>query len=146
MKQFTDTLKNILDNGHTHSDRTGVGRRSIYGVMLKFNHKDGFPLVTTRQVPYKSMIRETLWFLTGSTKAKECGSGIWDLWALKENDIDNFLKKHENIFNEDSRDISIDVRFTSKIENKDNISVRKFSQKSIIFKKIENSFYITTTY
>ena len=53
---------------------------------------------------------------------------------------------NENIFNEDSREISIDLRLTSKIENKDDKSVRKFSQKSIIFKKIGNSFYITTTY
>ena len=59
---------------------------------------------------------------------------------------EKYLKIPENIFNEDSRDISIDLRFTSKIENKDDKSVRRFSQKSIIFKKIGNSFYITTTY
>ena len=52
---------------------------------------------------------------------------------------------NENIFNEDSREISIDLRFTSKIENKDDKSVRKFSQKSIIFKKIRDSFYIIST-
>lgn len=67
--------------------------------------------------------------------------------------FDNYLKNkysvdyfNENIFNEDSRDISIDLRLTSKIENKDDKSVRKFSQESIIFKKIGDSFYITTTY
>ena len=52
---------------------------------------------------------------------------------------------NENIFNEDSREISIDLRLTSKIENKDDKSVRKFSQKSIIFKKIRDSFYIIST-
>ena len=68
---------------------------------------------------------------------------LFDDYIKNKYSVDYF---NENIFNEDSRDISIDVRFTSKIENKDDKSVRKFSQKSIIFKKIENSFYITTTY
>ena len=68
---------------------------------------------------------------------------LFDDYIKNKYSVDYF---NENIFNEDSRDISIDVRFTSKIENKDDISVRKFSQKSIIFKKIGNSFYITTTY
>lgn len=68
---------------------------------------------------------------------------LFDDYIKNKYSVDYF---NENIFNEDSKDISIDVRFTSKIENKDDISVRKFSQKSIIFKKIGNSFYITTTY
>ncbi|MEZ7508939.1 WG repeat-containing protein [Cloacibacterium sp. Arc13] len=68
---------------------------------------------------------------------------LFDDYIKNKYSVDYF---NENIFNEDSRDISIDVRFTSKIENKDDKSVRKFSQKSIIFKKIGNSFYITTTY
>ena len=68
---------------------------------------------------------------------------LFDDYIKNKYSVDYF---NENIFNEDSRDISIDLRFTSKIENKDDKSVRKFSQKSIIFKKIGNSFYITTTY
>ena len=68
---------------------------------------------------------------------------LFDDYIKNKYSVDYF---NENIFNEDSKDISIDVRFTSKIENKDDKSVRKFSQKSIIFKKIGNSFYITTTY
>lgn len=68
---------------------------------------------------------------------------LFDDYIKNKYSVDYF---NENIFNEDSRDISIDVRFTSKIENKDDKSVRKFSHKSIIFKKIGNSFYITTTY
>lgn len=68
---------------------------------------------------------------------------LFDDYIKNKYSVDYF---NENIFNEDSRDISIDLRFTSKIENKDDKSVRKFSQKSIIFKKIGDSFYITTTY
>lgn len=90
-----------MENGHTHEDRTGVGRRSVFGRMLRFDLNDGFPMVTTRQVPFKNPVRETLWFIEGNTSAKELaerGCSIWDKWAVKESDIEAFLVKYPHLY------------------------------------------------
>lgn len=89
-----ELLKHIYENGHDHPDRTGTGRRSIFGAEIRFNLKDGFPLVTTRKVPYKAIFREMLWFIKGSTsnlELTENGVHIWDKWAVKEEDVNDFL-------------------------------------------------------
>lgn len=94
MKKFLDLLQNIVDNGFDHSDRTGVGRRSIYGQQVRFNMRDGFPLVTTRYANFAIVVKELLWFLKGSSLTTELGAKIWDNWAVKETDIDAFLDTH----------------------------------------------------
>lgn len=101
MKQYLDTLRNIKENGHDHPDRTKVGRRTITGVMTRFNLQDGFPMVTTRSVPTKNFINETLWFISGSTdaqKLRDMGVNIWNLWAVEEKHIDAFVEKHQDMF------------------------------------------------
>lgn len=67
MKQYHDLIKHILDNGVTKSDRTGTGTISVFGTQLRFDLSKGFPLMTTKFVPFKSMLSELLWFLEGST-------------------------------------------------------------------------------
>lgn len=94
MKVYLDLLRDIVENGFDHSDRTGVGRRSVYGRQMRFNMRDGFPLVTTRYANFSIVVRELLWFLKGSTNVSELGAKIWDHWAVKETDIDAFLDKH----------------------------------------------------
>lgn len=95
MLQYLNLMERILTTGHKHHDRTGVGRISLYGETLRFNVGEGFPLVTTRKVPYLSIIRELLWFISGSTDTKilnDQGVHIWDSWAVKERHIDKFCK------------------------------------------------------
>lgn len=94
MKQYLELLKDIKDNGFSHIDRTGTGRRSVYSRQLRFNLQEGFPLVTTREIFTKAMIHEMLWFIKGSTNNKllnDNGVNIWNNWAVKEEDIDDFV-------------------------------------------------------
>lgn len=101
MKQTRELLEKILTEGHQHKDRTGVGRISLYGETLRFNMQDGFPLVTTREVKYKSIFKELKWFISGSTNnnnLNEQGVKIWDQWAVKEENIDQFIEKYQQFF------------------------------------------------
>lgn len=98
MKQYLDVLKQIRDNGFDKPDRTGTGRRSIFGVQMRFDLSDGsLPLVTTRSIPTDKFIKELLWFISGFTNNKllnEQNVNIWNLWAVKEQDIEDFYEKY----------------------------------------------------
>jgi thymidylate synthase len=85
-KQYTDLLQDILDNGVTKQDRTGTGTKSIFGYTIRHNMKDGFPLLTTKKMPFKTMVTELLWFLRGDTNIKflvDNGCNIWNGDAYK---------------------------------------------------------------
>lgn len=66
MKQYLDALRHVLENGADRKDRTGVGTRAVFGMQLRFNMEDGFPAVTTKKLPWKSVASELLWFIEGS--------------------------------------------------------------------------------
>lgn len=101
MKTYLDGMKDVLENGHDHEDRTGVGRRSVFGRQYRFDLQKGFPLVTTKKVNIKNIIIETLWFLSGSQRAldlEEQGVNIWKQWTPTEDDATAYLEKsRENI-------------------------------------------------
>ncbi|MBI2559024.1 thymidylate synthase [Candidatus Woesearchaeota archaeon] len=66
MKQYLDALRHILENGEDRKDRTGVGTRAVFGVQMRFSMEDGFPALTTKKLPWKSVASELLWFIEGS--------------------------------------------------------------------------------
>jgi thymidylate synthase len=87
MKQYHDLLKSILANGHKHRDRTGVGTISHFGYQTRFDLREGFPIVTTKKVPFRWIAEELFWFLSGDTNEKNLrarGVDIWAEWADEE--------------------------------------------------------------
>lgn len=96
MQNYLDGMQDVIDNGFDHADRTGVGRRSVFGRQYRFDLQKGFPLVTTKKVNIRNIIIETLWFLSGSTRSldlEEQGVNIWKQWTPTEDDATAFIEK-----------------------------------------------------
>jgi len=88
MKQYLDLIKRVMHEGITKSDRTGTGTRSIFGHQMEFDLQEGFPLLTTKKIHFKSVVHELLWFLKGDTTTKylnDNGVKIWDAWSKDGN-------------------------------------------------------------
>jgi thymidylate synthase len=93
-KQYTDLLQDILDNGVIKQDRTGTGTLSVFGRQIRHKMSDGFPLLTTKKMPFRLIATELLWFLRGDTNIKylvDNNCHIWDGDAYK-----NYLSKVQN--------------------------------------------------
>jgi thymidylate synthase len=90
MRAYLDLMRDALENGAPKDDRTGTGVRSLFGRQLRFDLTQGFPLVTTKKLHLKSIVRELIWFLRGDTNVaylKAHGVSIWDEWADGDGDL-----------------------------------------------------------
>ena len=101
MKQYLDLMQHIYDHGVDHEDRTGVGRRSIFGHQMRFDLSKGFPLVTTKKTNMKAIAIELLWFLQGGTNIKflvDNDVKIWNEWAyqiyLEKNNLEKDFPRY----------------------------------------------------
>src|SRR5262245_11713009 len=90
MRQYQSLLERILANGVEKQDRTGIGTRSIFGHQMRFDLTTGFPLLTTKELHFKSIVYELLWFLAGGTNVKylnDHGVTIWNKWANEAGEL-----------------------------------------------------------
>jgi thymidylate synthase len=116
-KQYQQLLQDIIDYGVEKKDRTGTGTKSIFGYTIRHNMSEGFPLLTTKKMAWKTMVTELLWFLRGDTNIKylvDNNCHIWDGDAYK-----NYCKTYP------------DVEKTFQYEGS-NIEVRKMTQEEFI--------------
>lgn len=87
---YEDLVRYVYEHGKYKDDRTGTGTFSVTGGQIRYDLREGFPLITTKRVFLRGVIEELLWFIRGSTNAHELrdkGVHIWDAWAPEDGDL-----------------------------------------------------------
>lgn len=85
MEAYLQLMKHVLENGKDRGDRTGTGTRSVFGYQMRFDLQEGFPMTTTKKIPFRLVVEELLWFLRGDTNIKylvDRDVHIWDDWPF----------------------------------------------------------------
>ena len=117
MKKYQDLLQHIKENGVEKKDRTGTGTISVFGYQMKFDLKNGFPLVTSKKLHLRSIIYELIWFINGGTNINylnENDVSIWDEWADKNGELGPIYGAQWRNWNNDGIDQLNDVIYSLK--------------------------------
>jgi thymidylate synthase len=84
--EYLNMCRYVLENGNQKSDRTGTGTYSVFGYQMRFDLQKGFPLLTTKRIPFRLIASELLWFIKGDTNIRyllQHNNHIWNEWAFK---------------------------------------------------------------
>jgi thymidylate synthase len=126
-KQYTSLLQDILDNGVSKMDRTGTGTISVFGRQIRHKMREGFPLLTTKKMAWKTMVTELLWFLRGDTNIKflvDNGCHIWDGDAYK-----NYVNTPFNLGGPKGKDDVADYELVKDITSYVDLTQEEFINK-----------------
>ena len=90
MKQYLDLVKLVLENGVRKTSRTGVDTLSYFGAFYRVDLAEGFPLLTTKKMEWKSLLHEVLWYLSGENHIRNLRekTKIWNAWADEDGNLD----------------------------------------------------------
>ena len=138
-KQYQNLLQDIIDNGITKEDRTGTGTISVFGRQIRHKMSNGFPLLTTKKMAFKTMIIELLWFLRGDTNIKylvDNGCNIWNGDAYK-----NYQKSFKEYWQGKGYDMPTMETFIDRIKNLDGFA-EKHGDLGPIYGKQWRSWYV----
>jgi thymidylate synthase len=146
-KDYQALLQDILDNGVKKTDRTGTGTISVFGRQIRHNMKDGFPLLTTKKMAFKTMVTELLWFLRGDTNIKylvDNGCHIWDgdTWENYKKECINRFKTEPLIA---KYAITNKEEFINKIKTDDEFA-KKWGDLGPIYGKQWRNWEVDTSY
>ena len=90
MKQYLDLVKHIIENGERKEDRTGTGTLSVFGYQMRYDLREGFPILTTKKILFSAVVYELLWFLRGATNVNDGlkqHTPIWNAWAKEDGSL-----------------------------------------------------------
>lgn len=133
MKQYQELLHHILTKGTRHEDRTGVGTISTFGYQTRFDLREGFPIVTTKRVPFRWVAEELFWFLSGDTNEKNLQARGVDIWAEWADEA------HTKRFGREKGDLGPVYGYLWRSFGGDYPQMNGFDQIADLIKQIENN-------
>jgi thymidylate synthase len=128
-KQYQKLLQDIIDNGVTKQDRTGTGTISLFGRQIRHKMSEGFPLLTTKKIPFKTMVTELLWFLRGDTNIKYLVDNNCHIW-----DGDAYANYSKNVWKYTNLELLTKEEFINKIKT-DNEFAKKWGELGPVYGK-----------